>query len=210
MKLRYKVLIFSVIPAFIIVILGLVKGCVSVKLPPKLTQEEKVIVSGAYMPLSVGVREYKQPKYFELLARALIGTGIFKKVDRLKNFEGPPDLVAEVEEEIRERAVFPLLTIVTLGFFPTWTEQYYGQSFSLRSEKRLENKIPIQFIYSGNTFLGWISGIINLVSSDRTDCDSVGCVDEYQYRQALAYAIALKRADILDTIRDQPNQSLGK
>lgn len=172
--------------AVVVVPTGLLKGCSSAALPPKLTniQREELMRRSPPLPISVGVADYEYPAYSDSLLRILQVSHLFTKVDRLSAFTDPPDFVAEVDRRIYGSAIIPILPAVTLGLVPAWTDEEWGHSFSLKSSRN-DAKMAVEFSYHGTSFLGWVSGLINLLP-DRTGGD---VYETKQYQEAFAFQV---------------------
>ena len=193
MKRRYRIPI-TMFAAYVLLVVptGLMKGCASSKLPSKLSKDQKTELRSVRLP-AIGVERYEYPAYSDSLKSNLTRTGLFEKVGFVDEFKTPPDLIAKVENRIYGRAVIPVLTGASLGLIPTWEKEEHGESFSISHKSRLGQKLLIDFRYSGNTILGWPSGLCNLLIPDRTDND----VNAHpQYAEALGYAIAQKKGEI--------------
>jgi hypothetical protein len=184
-KGRSKVIITIIAILVFLVVSGLIGGCSSSVLAPALSSEEEVLVESAQLDLIIGVEEYNPKVYSDKLIKSLRKTNLFKEVDYVGKLKSNPDLTAKVSEAIYGSAAIPLFTAITFGFFPTWVNEEHGNSFTLEWKDNTEKIISVRSVYEGNTFLGWISGLMNL-HPDRTSGNSI---DHPRYAARLAYDI---------------------
>ncbi len=162
----------SKISAFgLYILIGLTGGCTSTTLPPRITAEQRALLHKTRIEQTVGVEDYQYPVYSDNLVEALGKTHLFARVDHLKTFSTPPDLVARVDERIYGNAAIPIWTILSFGIIPTTVNESWGYSFSLRRPGIDDAVVPIRSVYSGRTTLGWWSIVLNM-SRDRTMRDA--------------------------------------
>jgi hypothetical protein len=172
-----------------IVVFGLAGGCASTTLPPKLTPEQRALLHKKPFGLTVGVEEYEFPVYSDGLLNALAKTHLFARVDHLKNFTAPPDIVARIEETIYGSATIPILTGLSLGIIPTTVNETHGYSFSFSPTGGGATRVPIRFAYSGPTTLGWWAVFLNILPN-RTMRD---VEDHPRFIDSLSWQIVVKR-----------------
>lgn len=177
------------LPCLGLVLLGLMGGCASTTLPPKLTAAQRALVHKAHFELTVGVAEYEYPAYSDDLIIALARTHLFVRVDHLTNFASHPDIVARVEDRIHGSAVIPFWTGLSLGIIPTTVNETHGYSFSFAAPADRVPRVPIQFVYSGPTTLGWWAIVLNILTN-RTGRD----IDNHpRFIETLSWQIIAKR-----------------
>jgi hypothetical protein len=193
MSVQHKKICLASVSLILVVfiVVGIAGGCASTTLPPRLNADEQAMVNKTRMNLTLGVEECKWPAYSDGLVKALGKTHLFARVDHLKNFDRPPDLVAHIENTIYGSATIPILTGLSLGIIPTTVNEDHGYSFSL--SRRIDSqRVPIEFKYSGPTTLGWWAVILNL-SPNRTMRD----VDSHpRFSDGLAWAVISKQPEI--------------
>lgn len=134
-------------------------ACTSVRLAP-----EAAATPAISLPYAVAVEPGGFPPiYDERLVEALRASGIFDSVDLAANLREPAPLVARVLSRSEGAAVIPILTAITLGFFPTWAEETWGLRFSLAPVDAPDRAVAIDFRWKGYTVLGWASALLNLL-----------------------------------------------
>ncbi len=119
-----------------ILLLVLLQGCWSATLPPDISQQEKMQLEKVHLNLDVAVKRGNLPEiYYRNLAQALRDTGLFDKVYVWDQWDrkNPPHLFAESDRRANRANPLPFFTALTLGFFPTISEDQYGYSFLLKS-----------------------------------------------------------------------------
>ena len=131
----------------------LLSGCVSQVLPPGVAETELNIDRPVY------VEPYRFPAYSQSLQSALEGTEIFSEVHTAKP-PNSPVYVARVNRRVHGNAVIPFWTFLTLGVFPTITEEEFGESFDLIHDGKT---YTIDATWKGNTVLGWAALPLNLL-----------------------------------------------
>ena len=147
---------------YIVSLWGLIlTGCVASRLPNKLAPLSLQEIHAAKLPFHVSIEEYEYPAYSESLEKNLDNTRLFKSVDEL-NETSTPDLIAKVEDRIYGTACVPWLTFLSVGIIPTFVEENHGDSFSLSSPKKPDDKVKIIYRYRGTTVLGWLGLFYNL------------------------------------------------
>jgi len=158
----------------LITLLVLQCGCAATRLPPRLSESERAILSEArQFPVVIAIQEYKYPAYSERLIRDLRSTGLFKTVKQAEDIRGV-DFLARVEDTVYGTACIPLLTGITLGIIPTTVQEEHGNDFSIEPVFFMGNKVRIPYRYSTESVLGWKALFLNfspnwsLVSHDRT------------------------------------------
>lgn len=166
-------------------IIGLLAGCVSSALPPRLTATQSKRLSELPLPYSVGVVTYKHPIYSYNLTAALKDSGAFVRVAPIGDFTRPPDLIARVEKSVYGTPVIPLVTMATGGVVPLVFDEEHGFVFSLAPSSGRTQKTVINASYSGKSTLGLASTAIN-VSPAYTRGDPH---KSERFRQMLAYRI---------------------
>ncbi len=185
MKTKSKLLIAAaVIPGFLVVS-GLIGGCSSSILAPELSPAEKIIVESASFDYVVGIEEYNPKIYSDRLIESLRKTNLFKEVNYIERLSSEPTLTGRVNRAVYGSSVIPMVTALTLGFFPTWVEEEHGNSFTLTRTDKPTNTVKVNSVYKGNTVLGWVSGILNIFPN-RTNEDSKS---HPRYYKRLAYDV---------------------
>jgi hypothetical protein len=170
-------------------LIGLTGGCTSTTLPPRITAEQRALLHRTRIEQTIGVEDYQYPVYSDSLVEALGKTRLFARVDHLKTFTTPPDMVARVEERIYGNAAIPIWTILSFGIIPTTLNESWGYSFSLRRPGIDAPVVPIRFVSTGRTTLGWWCIVLNM-SPDRTMRDA----DKHpRFIESLAWEIAAKQ-----------------
>jgi hypothetical protein len=157
-------------PLLLVVVAVGGSGCVgwgSSALPPRLTKAEKARARQAHLPLTVGVERYEAPAYSESLRKALQRTKLFDRVDDLERFSSPPSLVARVERRIYGSTAMPVYPLLTFGIVPMSVQETAGESFSLSPASHPEQRVKIEYTYSGRTTLGWIA-LLDVFHPNRT------------------------------------------
>lgn len=185
MKTRTKILLTIAVVLFLIVISGIIWGCSSSVLAPKLTASEKNIVESTNFDFCVGVELFKPKIYSDRLIESLRRTNLFKEVNYIEKLSETPTLVVTINRAVYSSAAIPIFTAITLGFFPTWVEEEHGNSFTILWADRLNKSVTVNSVYKGYTVLGWISGLLNLLP-DRTIGDSK---THPRYYERLAYDV---------------------
>jgi hypothetical protein len=167
MKRRTKILIVAVVGVVVLMRLG---SCNSAVLAPAHTAAERAQADALHFPIRVGVERYQLPVYSDGLIGILRSTGLFDSVDALDKLGAPPDLVARVTGPSEGAAVIPALTLITLGIFPTFADETWGEKFELASPRNPARSVAIETRWTGATALGWLSTLLNL-SPGRTSGD---------------------------------------
>jgi len=178
--------------AFTLLIAGLAAGCPSQTLPPRITAAQNALLDKTRIDLTVGVEDYQFTNYSDALVEALGDTHLFARVDHVENFATPPDLIARVSERICGTATIPIWTGLSFGIIPTTVNEAWGYSFSLSRPGSATPRLPIRFVYSGPTTLGWWAIVRNL-SPSRTARD---VYHHPRFIEAFAWEIAEKQAAI--------------
>jgi hypothetical protein len=148
--------------------------------------------------MTVGVESYQAPVYSDRLIASLRATKLFDRVDDVKNFSTPPDLIASVDYGIYGTPTFPVRTFATMGILPTRVTEQHGEAFSLRSSRCQDKKIPIEFKYTGEATLGWSALVLNL----RPDHTKREVENHALYRDNLALRV-VRQKDAIDAMRRQ-------
>lgn len=185
MKRRTKVLLITAIILLLIVISGLIGGCSSSVLAPKLTAAEKNIVESTNFDFRVGVELFEPKIYSDRLIESLRRINLFKEVNYIDKLSETPELIVNINRAVYGSAAIPIFTAITLGFFPTWVEEEHGNSFTILWADDSNKSVTVNSVYKGYTVLGWISGLLNLFP-DRTNGDSK---THPRYYERLAYDI---------------------
>lgn len=185
MKRRTKVLLIMAIVLLLIVISGLIGGCSSSVLAPKLAATEKIIVESTNFDFTVGVELFEPKIYSDRLIESLRRTNLFKDVNYMNTLSETPALVVKINRAVYGSAAIPIFTAITLGFFPTWIEEEHGNSFTVLWADGSNKSVTVNSVYKGYTVLGWISGLLNLFP-DRTSGDSK---THPRYYERLAYDV---------------------
>lgn len=183
--IKKKKIIITTIILIILILSGIIGGCSSTILAPELTKEEQNVVINVHYNLVIGVREFGAKIYSDRLLNALKKTNLFKEVNHLDSLSRTPDLIAKVEDSISGSAIIPIFTLITLGIFPTWTEEEHGNIFSLNFPDSTKQPIKIDCTFKGTTYLGWIAGFMN-ISKNRI---SHSPAEHPRYYSQLAYKI---------------------
>ena len=161
MTLRLNLVLVAV-ALVAIATLGFTGACGSNLMPPGISEQDHQRIAKTHLPLTVGVELYSAPVYSERLVRQLRATNLFDRVDDLSKFTQPPDLIARVEHPVRGRAIKPFKTFVTAGILSTTVSEEHGESFSLRSAKCEDMKVPIAFSFTSEVTIGWWALVLNL------------------------------------------------
>lgn len=159
-KGRHRIFCEVIMPATLLV---LQCGCATTRLPPRLSESERAILSEArQFNVVVAVQEYKYPVYSTRLIRDLRSTGLFKTVKHAEDLRGV-DFLVRVEDTVYGTACIPLLTGITLGIIPTTVQEEHGNDFSIEPWFAMENKakVRIPFRYSTESVLGWKALFLN-------------------------------------------------
>jgi len=93
---------------------------------------------------------------------ALQGTRLFKSIDYLDRLPSPPDLIARGKTIINGTPTVPILTIVTLGVFPSRVQEGWGYTFSFHAPNSGGRAIKISIAHKGTSVLGWKSVFLNM------------------------------------------------
>lgn len=153
----------------------LLTGCASSPLPPPLSANEATQLKEMPLPYTVGVARSEPPSYSDALTRALDSSGVFRRVAASDQFQGKPDFIATVEEQVYGTAVLPAATFGTVGVVPTVTEERFGYRFALAPTSHPNRKKFVDATYSGKTTLGWaaiaINSSANFTSGDPEDTE---------------------------------------
>ncbi|HEY7751286.1 MAG TPA: hypothetical protein VH917_03255 [Ignavibacteriaceae bacterium] len=184
-KGRSKIFIVIVCLLAFIVVSGLIGGCSSSVLAPALSVDEEMLVESIKFDLVVGVEEWNPKIYSDKLINSFQRTNLFKEVNYINELKRSPDLIAKVNEGIYGTATIPIFTGLTFGFFPTWVNEEHGNDFTLEWNDKSGKIINVRSVYEGYTFLGWISGLMNL-HPDRTGGNSI---DHPRYTNRFKYDI---------------------
>lgn len=184
MKRRTKILLTIAVVMFLIVLSGIIGGCSSSVLAPKLTSSERNIVQSTSFDFSVGVELFEPKIYSDRLLESLRKTNLFKEVNYIDKLSKTPALVVKINRAVYGSAAIPIFTAITLGFFPTWVEEEHGNSFTIMWAGS-NKSVSVNSVYKGYTVLGWISGLLNLLPN-RTGGDSK---THPQYYDRLAYDV---------------------
>jgi len=157
----------------LIALLVLQCGCATTRLPPRLSESERAILSEAReFPVVIAVQQYKYPVYSERLIRDLRSTGLFKTVKQAEDIRGV-DFLARIEDPVYGTACIPLVTGITLGIIPTTVQEEHGKDFSIDPMFPMGNKLRIPYRYSTESILGWKALFLNFspnwsLAHDRT------------------------------------------
>jgi hypothetical protein len=137
--------------------------CSSAKLAPAPSDAERARAAATSLPYAVVVEAGKHPPiYSERLVVGLRASGLFASVDLAGAAASDAPLVARVTHTSEGAAVIPLFTAITLGLFPTIAEEVWGLGFTLEARGAETTPIEIDYRWSGNTWLGWLSALANL------------------------------------------------
>jgi hypothetical protein len=137
-------------------------GCHAARLPPPVSRADTQLVAATRLPYRVAVERYTARAYSDRLIDDLRKTGLFNEVAYADSLSGPADLIASVQRARPGCAMIPILTILSLGLYPTRCEEGYGQVFALRSADRAE-QVEVSFEGSGQVVLGWAGGALSLL-----------------------------------------------
>lgn len=176
--------------------IGMAGGCCSSTLPPRITKAQRATLHGNHIGMTVGVEDYKFPVYSDKLTEVLRQTGMFAGVDHLKNFSSPPDLIARVEKPISGTAVIPIATALSLGIVPTNVNESHGIVCSFHAASGDNGGVPISYIHSGKTTLGWWAMILNLLP----DQTMRSVKDHPRFIEGFGWEIA-SRADDIEALK---------
>lgn len=185
MKIKSKLLIAAAVIPGILVISGLIGGCSSSVLAPELSPTEKIIVESASFDYVVGIEEYNPKIYSDRLIESLRKTNLFKEVNYIDRLFSEPTLKGKVNRAVYGSSAIPIVTALTLGFFPTWVEEEHVNSFTLTRTDQQNYTVEVNSVYKGNTVLGWVPGVLNIFPN-RTDGDSKS---HPRYYKRLAYDV---------------------
>jgi hypothetical protein len=172
---RKQIVILALVLIFVVA--WITGACSSGPLPPKPTEDEMALVRATHFDTTVVVLPTNPPIYGESFTKVLQRTGLFDAVGTLEQFPGAR-LTVHVEESGMGTATIPILTFISGGLIPTVVEESWGARFSLAPNISLpdtlglpidrgSSTVVIDFIYAGDTVLGWAAIIYNL-SPDRT------------------------------------------
>jgi hypothetical protein len=160
----------SAAAGLLVLLLGGCVGWASAALPPRLDDAEEAYLEARrddLRQLTVGVEAYEFPAYTEPLLDALRGTDLFDRVDRLEEFDVPPSLVARVDRRIHGTAVIPIWTLLTFGIVPIWADEDHGTSFTLQAPGAATPRVPVEYVHTGRSTLGWVA-LLDVLHPDRT------------------------------------------
>jgi hypothetical protein len=186
---RDRIIILALVLVFLVFVVGWTTGaCSSEPLPPKPTEDEMALVRATHFDTTVAVLPTNPPIYGESFTEILQRTELFNGVGTLEQF---PDagLTVRVEGSGAGTATIPIFTFISGGLIPTIVEETWGTLFSLapntlpegaglapstpvllhqpNHQVRGQGPVVVDFVYGGDTILGWASIIYNL-SPDRT------------------------------------------
>lgn len=192
--------------AFVLATIGFVGGFRASTLPPRITEEQRLIIQATRVRASVGVAEYKDSLCSDKLREALLRSELFDRVDHLKNFSTPPDLVVQINQAIGDDEItLPFRTLISLGVIPAKSYRRHGFSFSIsRTELSdpSDKRIPVRFVYSGPTIIGWWAIALNMLEDQ-----GKGEVERHpRFIESFSWEIAKQRSDIEALIA----QKIGK
>jgi hypothetical protein len=137
--------------------------CTSAALAPEPSEAERARAAATSLPYAVVVEAGKHPPiYSERLVTGLRASGLFASVDLEGAAPADAPLVARVTHTSEGAAVIPLFTAITLGLFPTIAEETWGLGFTLEARDADTAPVAIDYRWSGNTWLGWLSALANL------------------------------------------------
>lgn len=190
--LRRSLVVF-VFCYLILAAVGSIKGCMSVKLPAHLTADELAKVQQTRFDFTVGMeRLNSRHSEDEAPLIALRGTGLFKSLDYIDRLSSPPDLIVRGDTINIGTPVVPILTIATLGVFPTLVKERRGYEFSFHAPGSDGKEIEISAVNNEEAVLGWVSGFLNM-SGDWTEQTSI---HSQRFYDRLALDLAAKEEEI--------------
>jgi hypothetical protein len=163
-------------------------GCVSTPLPPPAEQPP----GASRRSLRLGIERHRVAAFSDELARVLSATGRFASVDPLEELQRAPDLIASVERGWEGSAAVPFFTVLSLGLIPTIVEETHGIAFALRAPDGSPARIEIDARWSGSTWLGLASALLN-ASPGRTGDD---VRDDPRYAEYFARKLGERQAEI--------------
>lgn len=163
------------------------------RLPAPLTAAERADVQRARLDLTVGVERLNAGHWEgDAPLRALRGTGLFKSVDYIDRLASPPDLIVRGDTISESIPLVPILTIGTLGVFPTWWKEKYGYAFSFHAPNSDEKTIEVSFAPKTENVMGWISGFLNMSGNWTEEAP----FNDQRLYDRLALALAAREQDI--------------
>lgn len=166
---------------------GCQNACTSAKLAPEVSAAERARAAATSLPYAVVVEHGKHPPiYSERLVTALRATKLFARVDLAGSGPAGAPLVARVTSPSEGAAVIPFFTAITLGLFPTIAEETWGLAFTLEAPGSSVAPVEIDYRWSGDTWLGWASALVNLLPR-RSGGDPYG---EPGYAEYVAASVA--------------------
>jgi hypothetical protein len=186
---RKRIVILALVLVFVVA--WITGACSSGPLPPKPTEDEMALVRATHFDTTVAVLSTNPPIYGESFTEILQRTELFDGVGTLEQFPGAR-LTVRVKGSGAGTATIPIFTFISGGLIPTVVGESWGILFSLAPNTSPEAEglapsapvlqlqpnhqvkwggpVVVDFVYGGDTVLGWAAIIYNL-SPDRTKDD---------------------------------------
>lgn len=137
--------------------------CTSAKLAPEPSEAARAQAAATSLPYAVAVEAGPHPPiYAERLVMGLRASKLFASVDLADAAPADAPLIARVTHPSEGAAVIPIFTAITLGLFPTVAEEVWGLAFTLEARGAGAPPLAIDYRWSGKTWLGWLSALVNL------------------------------------------------
>jgi hypothetical protein len=172
----------------VLVVIGLVGGCGSWTLPPETTEADRALVAKSKLPLVVGVEEVGNA---EDLVEQLRASGLFERVERMRDLTTPPHLVVRESGSGFGTNVVPIPSILTAGVVATRFRDNTAHRFVFRRPAAAGSNdgaahAMVWCSCESDACLGWASGLLNLMP-DRTRGE---VKDHPRYHAVFAKAVA--------------------
>lgn len=148
-----------------IALVGFLGACGTMKLPPRLTPEERTLVETRRFDAVVGVPPYKFDHTRKDVRAVVRDTGLFTRVDMVEDLEAAgvtPDLLVVMQRRHGGAAIIPLYTLLTLGVFPTFFEDAMGFELIFVSPDR-SRAMSVDYRFEGRGGMGILSAPLNLL-----------------------------------------------
>lgn len=149
------------LPAFALLLLA---GCYAQHTSFRPTKEERKALEEPPLPYSVAVRHWQRPTfqnpraYATNAAKLLASSGAFARVTYDSTGTTAADLVAESTTDYCNTAIIPMLTIITLGIFPTvWKETECSGVVFRSPHPGNADSVVVRVRQSGTAIMGWVA-----------------------------------------------------
>lgn len=154
-------------------------SCFSFSNPPAVSRDTLIGIAETHFHATVGVFPYKWPIYSQNLCDVLRATNMFDRVDPLESVIDP-DLVVYVTGTPSHANPLPFTSIISLGLFPVWDEDEWGEVFAIRAyapgakepdpawkqqatRGRENGLLRIDSRYTGQLHMGWFAAFTGLL-----------------------------------------------